>query len=283
MKIIFNNDNRIFTLFCLLNKIGYDSENNSAMHPLRQKIRRELSASKNNLPNFEALFRKYHQSQILEAFLHFSEFPEFILKTEKWQTTLPKIQFLKAVPEIRNFYSKNNIANLYKNSQSIYNKKIKAIKQSVQDDIKKTFSFFQIKTSVKQIVLIPNFLDAYWRGYGPSINDLQYIIFGHCKTLDKFKFLIRHEFLHGLINPRIDRRIIIIANKLRRQMLLSENFKKQSYQQKQIIINEYIVRGLNLIYIENNYKKNIKELIAKEKQKGFILIKSAIKEIKKFK
>lgn len=277
MKIIFENDNRIFTLFCLLNKIGYNAENNIRMHPLRLKIRKKLLQNPDvNLINFKALFKKYHQSQLVEAFLHFSNFPKFTLIFKKWQATMPKSEFIKAVPEIKLFYKKNKISKLFFESEIIYNKNIESLKKQVKDDIKKTNNLFKIKTQVYKIILIPNFLDAYWRGYGPIIDNIQYIIFGHCKIMTKFKFLIRHEFLHCLVNPRKDNRFKKIANKIQ----LQKDVKKQSLKQKQIIINEYIVRSLNLIYLEKYSKKNLSKLINNEKQKGFISIKKAIEEIK---
>ncbi|MCX6745263.1 MAG: DUF4932 domain-containing protein [Candidatus Parcubacteria bacterium] len=279
MEISFQSDNRIFTLFCLLNKIGYDAENNLKMHALRQKVRRGLSKSETDLNKFKVLAGKYHQSQILEAFLHFSRFPNFVQKEKKWQTTLPKSIFIKTTPEIKKFFRTNNILKLYQNNKSSYNNII-LLSQSIKNDLRAVMTLLKIKTPIKQIILMPNFLDAYWRGYGPIINKTQYIIFGHCKTKNKFEFLIRHEFLHNLVNPLFDPRIKKIARIVQPQIKLTDKFKKQSYQQTTTATNEYIVRALNIIYQEKQFHKDINELIDNEKQKGFILIETTIIAIK---
>jgi hypothetical protein len=55
--------------------------------------------------------------------------------------------------------------------------------------------------NLERIVIVPNFLDAYNRGYGPKIEKTAFVIYG--PLIDESFRLIRHEFLHSIVKPLV--------------------------------------------------------------------------------
>lgn len=280
MKLTFNNDNRIFTLFCLLNKLGYDSENNrQGMHPIRRRIRKEVNIGYSLIPKFKSFFSSYHQSEFIKAFLHFSPFPEFRLQGKKWQSRVPEAEFLKYLPLIKLFYKTSKIKQLYTINNHYYQKHIKLYSRKITRDLNELNGFFKIKTPITKIILVPNFLDAYWRGYGPMFQDKQYIIYGPCDNLKKYNFLIRHEFLHGLINPLHDKKIKKLYQSILPLIKIDKHTPK-FYPTKNIMAWEYLIRAFNILYLTKNSKRNLSDLLLKEQQKGFTQIEKVAELIK---
>jgi GR25 family glycosyltransferase involved in LPS biosynthesis len=263
-----------------LNKLGYDSENNrQGMHPIRRRIRAELNIANDLFLQLKPFFNSYHQSEFIKAFLHFSSFPKFRLQEKKWQSRVPKAKFLKYLPLIKLFYKAGEINQLFAINNHYYQKHIKSYSHKIAEDLNELSRFFKIKTPIVNIILAPNFLDAYWRGYGPMFKNKQYIVYGPCDNLKKYKFLIRHEFLHGLINPLRDKKI----KKLFQSILPLIKINKQTpkfYPAKKIMAWEYLIRAFNILYLTKNSKKDLPNLLNKERRKGFKLIEKVIEQIK---
>lgn len=115
--------------------------------------------------------------------------------------------------------------------------------------IQKILNYLKIKKlPFKKIIFIPNLLEAIGAGYGATIRDRAYVIFSLSKSNLNIQ-LLRHEFLHNIINPLIQKRRInkkiIQENKQLLRKIVSPTFLKY-YDDPEIIAVEYIIRTIEL-------------------------------------
>ncbi len=250
--------------------LGYDDENNEkGMHPIRKKIRKAFLEQNLSSKYFKLrkVIKNYHQSQLLIKIL---KNPLRSLQKKD----ISKNKFLIA----RNFY-----LGLKHFSNELLIKKLWLEFQKIQlKETKKLFPIFKKEAlnlaeflnkrpvDIKEIILINNLLDAYWRGYGFKINDTGYVVVGPGADKNNSE-LIRHELLHVLapnfnLPPEITEKTRLLTN--------------MGYGDRKIINQEYVIRGLNLLYKSKYYKKSITKML-KNEQKYFPKIKNAIKTMER--
>lgn len=270
LKILFKPDIRIFSLFAMLNYAGYNDENNkNGFHPVRRAIRKLLSQKNEETVKKEISHytNKFSISFLIRIILY--------LKADDFQhfSNYFKSQFISR-DELNNFlnlfaqfYKEKNISKLWQKYQPPHQEIIIKHKNQIVREFRKLEQLLPIL--FKKVVLIPNLLDAYWRGYGPTLNETHFIIFGplgHKSGLQLF----RHEFLHGFFSPYNQNPLI---KNLWRET--SKIVKEKKYLTKigdkseMTIIGEYLVRAAELIYKKYFLKLNIEKYLKKEKDCGF--------------
>lgn len=260
----------IFILFCALNALGYDDENNGkGMHPVRKKIRKALL--KQDWPykylKLRKIIKNYHQSQLL---IEISRNPLRSLR----KGDILKKNFLIArnfYLELKHFSNESLIKKLWPEFRKIQLKETKKLFPIFKKEALNLAKFLNKQpTGIKKIILISNLLDAYWRGYGFKINGIGYVVVGPGADKNNGE-LIRHELLHVLapnfnLPPEITKKTRSLAS--------------MGYGDRKIINQEYIIRGLNLLYKSKYCKKNITKML-KNEQKYFSKIKNAIEIIER--
>lgn len=258
LKIQYQSSKDIFILFCALNAMGYDDENNTrGMHPVRKKIRSILLKYDwdKKYPHLKKVFKKNHPWHLLNAILANS-------KNVKKTSSLDDF-----IINLKNFSKEPLLWELWK-AFRIYQIK----------ETKKLFSLFKEQTiglikfvnkpilNIKKIIFIVNPLDAYWRGYGFKITETGYIIVGPGADKNQGE-LLRHELLHILApNFRLTTQILSPAKSL----------VNIGYNNKKTIRREYIIRALNLLYEEKILKNKLSK-IARREQKDFPKIKEVLR------
>ncbi len=262
-KIKYQLSKDVFILFCALNAFGYDDENNEkGIHPIRKKIRKILLGYDwhGKYPQLGRAIKIYHPWHLLKLIL--TE-PKDIKKT------LVLHDFILDLKRFSNELLIRKLWGVFKNHQ---------IKEA-----NKLFSLFEKETiqliafinrpprELKTIVLIPNPLDAYWRGYGFRIGGIGYIIVGPGADKNQGE-LIRHELLH-LLAP---------AFQIPRRITTDRHHKRLAticYASPNVINREYIIRSLNLLYESAVLKMDISKAIKRE-QKNFPNIKEVLAFVK---
>jgi hypothetical protein len=58
------------------------------------------------------------------------------------------------------------------------------------------------------VIVLPNLLDANWRGYGPRVGEISYVLMG--PAIEPNIGLIQHEAMHPIINPLVDAHMGVI-------------------------------------------------------------------------
>jgi len=258
IKIKQNNAKNIFALFCLLNAIGYDDENNDkGMSPLRKKIRKQLSIIdwKVKYPKCKDLLNKYHPGWILFDILKKGS----VAKQTRIQRILEECG---RDPLIKKMW------NQYGATQEKEGKEILAI-------FKKEAQLFMdfvgsAPKNIHTLTVIANPLDAYWRGYGLEVKGVGYIVVGPGNKQEK-RNVIRHELIH-ILAPKIT-----IPQGL---LIYSKNsaLAKMGYGTKSILNREYVVRALQIAYETEVLKKDFEQALLEESE--FPKIKEAVEFVK---
>lgn len=272
-SITFSLEKELFYFFCFLNLTGYDVNNNiSQWHPLRKYIRDNLK-NKININKY-SLFKKHIYRK------HQGQFVQWILR-RKYNKNNPSSFYSKG--DLRFFEKFNKYFQDFINqekkiipwgrAEKIYllekAKNEKEIIKELKDLIEK-LNIDLKKLDLSKIIVTPNFLDAYRYGYGPKIGKTAFIVYGPLKKNDYR--LIRHELLHSVINSVISNNKSF-SRKLKslRGRKIKQGLKKMGYSNWAIVIEELIIRALNVKLSNSNNKTKLK-LLNKEKKKGFNFI-----------
>ncbi|MCX6812991.1 MAG: hypothetical protein NTV77_00645 [Candidatus Azambacteria bacterium] len=262
-KIKYQLSKEVFILFCALNALDYDDENNKkGMHPIRKKIRKILLKYNyhNKYPLLKKIIKTHHQWYLLRAIL---------TKSKNIKKTFTLDNFTS---NLKKFSNEPPMQKLWKISKTRQIKESKKIAPLFKKETRKLMAFINSsQKNLKKIVLITTPLDAYWRGYGLRMGKIGYIVVGpgadknHCE-------LIRHELLH-LLAPafRIPRRITTGKHHKRLTTI--------GYASPNDINREYIIRSLNLLYESAVLKMDISKAIKRE-QKNFPNIKEVLAFVK---
>lgn len=238
--------------------MGYDDENNpDGMSPLRKLVRKTLARYDWNraYPALSQAVTRHHPWYLARMLL---------------LTKLPN-STRGFISDLRNFSNKPMVQALWKSSKTSRAREAQRIVPFLQREVVKLTHFLKKPVAIERVLLTPNLLDAYWRGYGIKIKSVGYIIVGPGAEKNDGE-LIRHELLHvmapimrmpeRIISPRIHKRLARLG-----------------YTTKSAISHEYIVRGLDLLYQNECFGKNITLMIKKE-EGMFPRIKEAITLVK---
>lgn len=236
--------------------MGYNDENNfKGMCLARKKIRNILL--KYNLdkkyPLLKKKINKCHQYNLLR-----------LLFKKPRNTTL--------ILNLQRFSKEASVQKAWKIFKKYQTLKIKNLFHLFRDEARRLIKFLdKSPQSIKKIILIPNFLDAYWRGYGIRVGRIGYIVVGPGAEKNHGE-LIRHELLH-LLTPAlwIPRRIIAYQQ--------PKSLPTLCYASPSILNREYVVRSLNLLYKSAVLKIDTSEVI-KHEEKDFPYIKKALAFVK---
>ena len=265
LKIEVKKSKEVFTLFCVLNALGYDEENNAkGMSPVRKRVRKILSKHNWNekYPELKKIIGKYHQYYLLKA---------LFTKSKKISSLNRFVSHLKKISK------EKIILKLWKIDKTYQMKEAKRIYPLFKREINRLIKF--IGKSPKQIekfILIANPLDAYWRGYGFVIQKTAYVIVGP-GAQDRGGRLIRHELLH-ILKPILQILLPAATNKDRMRLAA------MGYGTRRAINEEYLVRSLNLLYESEILKKSITKDVKNEEKifprfwKAMALVKKEIEK-----
>lgn len=249
--IIFQKHKGIFTLFCALSftKASYfsdisDKKISNITKEVSSFLRKRKMESTSGLKRF---FKKQHPYYFVNWVLQHSDPPQFKRLYKKWEGELPLKWHKHFGKLLRKFYFEADIPQLWKRYQETYSKEIKRCRKTPFLVIRETLSYLRIKKlPFKKIVFIPNFLDAIRAGYAHTIRGKAYITFGPSKNKLNTR-LLRHEFLHCIINSLVEKcgcySSIIKSNKRFLQKTTS-GIARKYYDDPNAITSEYILRAI---------------------------------------
>ncbi len=240
-------DKRIFCLYAALNATVYDKENAEAMHSLRLKVRDYLNSRDLLLGELKQLFAKYPE-EFYYRFRHWilshGNPPEFKEINNFWKcNSLRDLDRFKEL--LRDFWNQSQIEKLWQEFSIEYKSAIKEAQKNGEIAVKQVTDYLNIENlNIEKLIIIPNLLDSYNIGLGPTVNKTAYAILGPSQNGFSVP-RIEHELLHSIINP------------------LTEDFNKQ----KRSKLREYIIRAIVLRLNKDNqryYKESKQKLIDKE-------------------
>jgi hypothetical protein len=268
-------DERLFTLMAALNAAGYDDENNQAgMHPVRQAARAELAAR--NLPSLARLrprlqlCRLIHESQCIHWLLQRGGPPDFSRQAGGWWVNAPAFPFLGLSGALSDFYREAGIAELWQRYRPAYEAEAARYQALLAPSLQNTLDYLRMSPpATGRVIMLPNLLDAYWRGYGPAVGETSYIVSGPAEQPNIG--LLQHEFMHPLLNPLVDANLQAIDPDQARR--LYDHLKGQvsrGYQNWDGILRESVIRAVEVRLADPDERARF---LANEEEQGFWLVR----------
>jgi hypothetical protein len=277
-------DERLFTLMAALNAAGYDEENNEqGMHPVRQAVRAALAgqdlSSLDRLRPRLRLCRLIHASQCVHWLLQRGGPPDFDRQAEGWWLDVPGFLFLGLDAALRDFYLEADIAGLWQAHKPAYQAEIGRYQELLAPSLQLTLDYLRVSApTTSKVVMLPNLLDSYWRGYGPAVGDTSYIVSGPAETPNIG--LLQHEFMHPIINPLVDANLEAVApGQARRLFAQLRGQVADGYQNWQAILHESVIRAVEVRLVEPGGRE---WLLAREEAQGFWLVRPLAQQLEDY-
>lgn len=271
--ISFKADKRIFTLFCGLysTKANYFAHiSDKKLGPFGKRIKHILFKKRfKSTSKLRKYFEREHPYYFIIWVLQHSNPPQFKKLYKKWEGEFSLSWYKSFGETLREFCYEANISQLWRGYQEEASREINKYRKITLSVLQEILEYLRIeKLPFKKIILIPNLLDAIGAGYGPVIGKKIYIIFSPTNKEGPNIQLLRHEFLHSIINPliqkKINKEIIKRDKQLIQGMITSPAL--EYYNDLELIIIEYILRAIELRLLPSN-KKN--QYIQKQIKLGF--------------
>jgi hypothetical protein len=277
-------DERLFTLMAALNAAGYDDENNEAgMHPVRLAVRAELARktlrSLDRLRLHLRICRLIHESQCIHWLLQRGGPPDFARQADGWWVKAPALLFLGMDDALADFYVEAGIGALWQRYQPDYDAEIARYQALLEPSLQATLAYLRLSPpAASRVVMLPNLLDAYWRGYGPAVGETSYIVSGPAEQPNVG--LVQHEFMHPLLNPLVDANLDAIEPAQARRLF--DRLKGQvarGYQSWEGILHESVIRAVEVRLAAPAERAWI---LANEEAQGFWLVRPLAQQLEAY-
>jgi hypothetical protein len=277
-------DERLFTFMAALNAAGYDDENNElGMHPVRQAVRAELAgknlASLARLRPHLQMCRLIHESQCIHWLLQRGGPPDFSRQSAGWWLDLPGFLFLGMDGALSDFYAEAGIATLWHTYRPEYVAEIVRYQDLLGPSLKVTLAYLRLDAPTSgRVVMLPNLLDSYWRGYGQAVGETSYILSGPAETPNIS--LVQHEFMHPIINPLVDANLAAVEPELARQLFAHHKDEVgRGYQSWEGILHESVIRAVEVRLADAADQETI---LANGEAQGFWLVRPLAHQLEAF-
>ena len=219
VNIDFRADLRVFTVMAALNAAGFDYERSrQEMSQARQALREQLKDLEPSLLSRLTSFYESHRSGPEEAeqqvayislALLLSDPPTFTLKDEE-EAKIPddvlRIQsFAQLVEE---FYRVARIEGLWLRFQDLYRAESQAYRPLMLRVIQDILRYFRIgprRVLNREIILIPDLLNAKDLVNVRNVDRTYYVVIGPTDDPVKNYSSLQHEYLHVLIDPLVEK------------------------------------------------------------------------------
>ncbi len=268
-------DQRIFTLFAALNAAGYDDEAAGlALHPIRQRVRAALA--ERDLPSLARLrpiFDHVADYHLVAWVLQRGDPPDFKRAEVGWWVSTRASDFDGLDEALGDFYREAGIATLWRDVEPAYRIDIDRWQPSAEAVLEDIRAYLRIDAvPFRQAVVLPNLLDAHYRGTGPQIGAIAYVVAGPTETELSLQGLIGHELLHSIVDPMLDQRMSQIPVQTSRRLyaVLVETMPP-GYGSWESALEETLNRAINTRMLEDEGLR-VRQLDQLEEE-GFLLIR----------
>jgi hypothetical protein len=290
IQVVAQPDIRLFTVFALLNTIGYNTENGWQFNKVRTAVRLKLARR-------AAYWRSaLSEAGLLEVALRaggammmdivplltlppdltfYSTWNEY---STSWQRE-SKESLLGIDTWLQRFYKEESINTLWSEHLSAHEDLGTLLQQlsTLLDEVAERFEG-RSNTDKLEIVLIPNLLDAGGRGYSLSTYDRTWLFLGAISEVTQAKELIIHELLHRWVDVAAERVCTGSSADPMPQARARFRMVADSYPDLTIWVGETVARATT-IWLMTNFRnlaqQHTNELLLHHEQIGFIGIQEA--------
>lgn len=268
-------DERIFTLFAALNAAGFDREyQGMEMSPIRQQVRAALSEK--DIPSLALLkpiFERVPDFHLVVWALQRSNPPAFGRAEAGWWVSTSAANFEGLEEALEAFYHEADISTLWQEVQPAYQAEIVQWQPLAEHSLASIQAYLKtVDMPFRQVVVIPNPLDAHYSGTGPQVGDIAYVVSGPTETELSLIGLIEHEVLHSVIGPMLDQQIEQIpASTSRRLYAVLKETMPSGYGTWASALEESLNRAINLRMLDDAGLRA--QQLDRLESAGFLLIK----------
>lgn len=257
--LIFDYNEKVFTLYALLNHTGFDLNNGMPFHPIRESIRKDLAASVIDFskPDFFTTLgwdRDYYDYVLMVM----SDAPEFKFKYvgEGYENLvgqiIPMAEQMAIDETLREFYVKANIAELFEKYRPQHENEIHRVKEDAHQGLAFVVNAFQLPLPEEAILVDMSrvFLMEAGRGEMSGVPDYSrgnafVMAYGLNEDNKTQGSVFAHEVLHLYVDP-----IMEAHRQLAVDFALKHGFDtiyRGSYSMLDYV-NETIIRALESAY-----------------------------------
>lgn len=218
VNIQFQEDIRVFTVMAALNVAGLDYEKpGQQMSAVRRAVREALQGLDADLVGKMRSFYKDRSGGIRDQDQHIDyislalllgEPPEFALSLE--EEDLPsgtwRVQGFQEF--LQDFYVQAGIESLWQQCRPHYRQELSGYLPVLRQTIRGTLDYFRVPARVmldRQIILIPDLLNAHDVVNARNLERTYYIVVGPTQDPANNQVQLEHEYLHSLIDPLVEK------------------------------------------------------------------------------
>lgn len=269
----------IFKLFALANASGYNNENLGYFSEARRNARDYMQNHVKKCGNIVTKFRKetsddpYYSRAIFDVLRSSTGNP-----ISKRQRSLAVL--------LNRYYTCAGLNELEKILADEYNAEINFYKLHYTDIITSTLNVLNIPASnyATTIHIIPNPLDAHYRGYNVQNQDVIYIVVGAGRGRNNLQTVI-HEFIHKAVDqvifsPEYD--FSPIQSKFDYIRSMNEEIRR-GYSNIRLYMSENIVIALEVLVGSKIFDTSIDELLGNYRKKVYIYTSPFLEYAKNYK
>jgi len=281
-KVNFKADERLFTVYSLLNICGFDTEYGKSMSEVRLGIREDLKNIDPQLLNDLKNFYKDHNDwydYVCYSFIVNSP-PTFTID-EKYQNN----ELIKSFDEfpflLKRFYKECRIDSLWNKYKLKYENEIELHEEELKDYVPLMWNYLKIpdkkRFSIDKVLVVPNLLGSHlWATqFEDTIIDKLYVVSGPYSLNAPIAGTVIHEMMHSITGPLLKKHEALIdkfgtLNQIvRDKPTIKENYNSDFH----LVLEESLVRALTwkIVYgkVDTKY---LHGNIQREYKDGFILI-----------
>jgi len=168
------------------------------------------------------------------------------------------------------FHREAEIAVLWQAQQPAYAAEIERYQALVEPAVAEVFAYLRLaEPPTAGVRVLPNLLDAYWRGYGPHVGALSYVVMG--PAIEPNVGLIQHEAMHPILNPLVDAHLGAVAHDQADRLFAAiKPNVGAGYQTWPAILHESVIRAVEVRLAAPTDRER---LIRQEEANGFSLVR----------
>jgi hypothetical protein len=194
---------------------------------------------------------------------------------------MPAFLFFGLDSQLRSFYQEMDIAALWQEVRPQYEQEAARYQKAAGDAVQKALEYTRLKdVPLKQIIVIPNLVDAHYSGFGPTVGDTAYVVLGPAQDqVDVGE--IQHEALHSIVGPLVAANLSVIDETQSSSLYASLRKRvPSSYGTWEKILEEQVVRAMSCRLVGPVCEEY--GLIEKDEAQGFLLERDLLKSLENF-
>ena len=223
VNIDFVADVRLFTVMSAINAGGFDYEAGPLMHPVRGRVRDKLKSLNPELARRLRDFYVAHHAPNTpqREIAGYTSLALLLSDPPRFEITLPPPDIPSDVREVIGFeqvlppfYQEAGLEQLWSEVRPEYEAEIEKYKPVVLQSVLQSQQYLRTETRMaldRQILFMPDLMSAYGLSNSRIVKNLYYLIVGPADSPEKNLHNVRHEYLHFLLDPIMEKNGLAIV------------------------------------------------------------------------